>query len=109
MTEQNEEQAQEAVSGTTPRALTAFGELPPETWVDKAWLMDFFGCTDRTIERTVQDGRLPPPMRMFGTTWWTIKSLNIHAEHQLNQMAKAHADERQGINHHLKALPGGPT
>ena len=107
MTEQNKEPAQEGVSGATPRALTAFGELPPETWVDKAWLMDVFGCADRTIERAVQDGKLPPPLHAFGTAWWTIKSLNVHTEHQLDQMAQAYADGRRGIQQHLAALPGG--
>ena len=106
---QNDGQAQEGLSGATPRALTAFGELPPETWVDKAWMMNVFGCADRTIERAVQDGKLPPPLHAFGTVWWTIKSLNMHTEHQLSQMAEAHAKERYGINSHLEALPGGRT
>jgi hypothetical protein len=109
MRERDDAQNQESVCGATPRALTAFGDLPPETWIDKAWLMDVFNCSDRTIERAVQEGKLPPPLHAFGKAWWTIKSLNMHTEHQLSQMAKAHAAERQGINNQLEALPGGRT
>ena len=58
MTEQIEAQNEEAVSGATPRALPVFEELPAETGVDKVWLMDFFGCAERTRERAVQDGKV---------------------------------------------------
>ena len=58
MMERNERQTPESSGGVTPCALTAFGELPPETWVDKAWMMNVFGCAERTIERAVQDGRV---------------------------------------------------
>ncbi len=59
--------------------------------VNKEALAAIFGKSERSIERAVQRGELPPPTPLFGQSTWTAGAIIRHIEGRL----AAEAQERE--------------
>jgi hypothetical protein len=80
----------DAVPGMIPE----LGKLSPSTIVTEEGLAQVFRRCPTSIKRAVRRGELPPPMRMFGRSTWTVGAILTHLNKRLETASKE--AERQG-------------
>ncbi|HSW01951.1 MAG TPA: hypothetical protein VLI39_17425 [Sedimentisphaerales bacterium] len=78
-------EAQESVEFGVIRKL---GDLPPDAVISEDGLARFFGRCRTSIKRAVRRGELPPSVRMFGESVWTVDALRSHVNKRLEAADK---------------------
>ena len=84
-------EAQEPVEFGVIRKL---GDLPPDAVISEDGLARLFGRHRVSIRRAVKRGELPPGVRQFGESVWTIEALRNHTNKRL-EAAKKDAERLQ--------------
>lgn len=76
-------------------------DLKPHDLLTYDGMRDLFQCeSDKTIERTVDRGELPPPIKLFGNHVWLAGTLLNHLE----GLAQSVIDERNAAQNKVKRL-----
>lgn len=73
------------------------GELPPGTIVEEYALAGMFCRCSTSVKRAVDRGELPQPVRMFGKSCWTVKSILDHIDKRLRAAQQEAEDEMKRI------------
>ncbi len=81
-----------------PDSVAHLGRLEPGSIIDKAGLATLFHRCERSIDRAIERGELPPPTRLLGSLRWTVGSIIGHIEHRLQTAAK----EREALDRRLQ-------
>jgi predicted DNA-binding transcriptional regulator AlpA len=90
----------DADAAVLPGFISDLATLPEHTLIHKKGLAQLFGCSERTIQRAVNRGELPGPVRMFGKVTWTIGAVIKHVEKRLEkEAATRHNLEQRVIRH----------
>ena len=83
-----------------PGVIRELGELGPRAVITKDGLARLFNCCNRSIERAIERGELPPPIRLFGKKTWTAGVIVQYFEDRLQAEAKEReALERKILQH----------
>lgn len=77
----------------TPGIIAQFGELGSGAIIQEKALCVLFDRAPDSVKRAVENGDLPPPVRMFGQNTWTAGVLVRHLEERLDQAARV-ADQK---------------
>ena len=80
------------VSPESEDGIIHLGDLHPATLVSVRALGGIFGRCPTTINRAVDRGELPQPIKLFGGHYWTVGSLTRHFEACL---VEAQAEKRE--------------
>jgi len=64
------------------------GELPPDTVLSEEALAKIFSWHRVSIKRAVERGELPPSIRMFGQSCWTVGCIREHLAKRLEAAKK---------------------
>lgn len=64
------------------------GDLPPDAVISEDGLARLFGRHRVSIRRAVKRGELPPSIRLFGESTWTIEALRNHTNKRLEDARK---------------------
>jgi len=84
----------------TGGVVRTLGELPAGAILDEKALARAFGRCRRSVQRAVQRGELPPPVRLFGRPSWTVGTILEHVERRLEEARRtAEADARRLTAH----------
>lgn len=59
------------------------GDLSPDTIISEQGLADLLQKHRVSVKRAVRRGELPPPVRMFGESVWTVAVLRGHLSTRL--------------------------
>lgn len=70
-----------------PGIVSALGELNPCALISEKGIASLFGRCPRSIQRAVERGELPPPIRMLGQKTWTARSILDHITGRLEKEA----------------------
>ena len=81
----NEETADNRTSSGIVREL---GDLPADAVVSEQALARIFDRHKISIKRAVERGELPPSVRLFGESVWTVKALRDHLAERLGAARK---------------------
>lgn len=76
----------------SPYIVRALGDLPEEALITERALADMFSRCPTSVKRAIERGELPPPVRLFGKSIWTVRALTDHLEARL-ACAKRKAEE----------------
>jgi hypothetical protein len=87
--------AQEPVEFGVIRKL---GGLPPDAVISEDGLAKLFGRHRVSIKRAVRRGELPPSIRLFGESVWTVEALRNHTNKRLEAARKDAERLRQRIS-----------
>ena len=71
-----------------PGIMAALGRLEPLALINQDGMGRMFKRGLRSIQRAVERGELPPPIRMFGQQVWTAESVWTHIRQRLEKQAK---------------------
>ena len=74
-----------------PGVIEDLGSLPPKSLITDDGVARIFGRHVASVKRAVDRGELPPPVRIFGKSSWTVEAIT---EHIAKRLAKA-ADQRE--------------
>jgi len=64
--------------------ITELGELAPGSVIDQGELARIFHRHPTSIQRAIERGELPPPVRLLGKPRWTVGFLLTHLEKRLD-------------------------
>ena len=78
-----------------PGIIPELGELGSGALVDMGGIANLFNRCERTIQRAIDKGELPPPTRMFGKKTWTVGVIVSHIETRLAEAAKEREQAEQ--------------
>jgi hypothetical protein len=70
------------------------GDLPPDAVISEDGLARLFGRHRVSIRRAVRRGELPPSVRLFGESTWTIEALRSHMNKRI-ETARRDAEQLQ--------------
>lgn len=73
------------------KILREIGDLAPDTLISEQGLADLLHKHKVSIQRAVGRGELPPPVRFFGQSVWTVQTVRDHLTKRLEK-AKADAE-----------------
>lgn len=74
------------------------GDLPPDAVISEDGLAKLFGRCRTSIKRAVRRGELPPSVRMFGESVWTVEALRSHMNKRLEAANKEVKQLQQRIS-----------
>lgn len=74
------------------------GDLPPDAVISEDGLAKLFGRCRTSIKRAVRRGELPPSVRMFGGSVWTVEALRNHMNKRLEAADKESKRLQQRIS-----------
>lgn len=83
--------------GQPKDVITTLGELPAGTVIDQNELARIFHRCPTSIQRAVDRGELPPPVRLLGKPRWTVGFLLEHLEKRLKATDESAQKERARI------------
>lgn len=64
------------------------GDLPPDAVISEDGLAKLFGRCRKSIKRAARRRELPPSVRMFGESVWTVEALRSHMNKRLEAADK---------------------
>lgn len=79
---------------TVAGLITDLGCLPPGTVIEQGELARVFHRHPTSIQRAIERGEIPPPVKLLGKPRWTVGFLLAHLEGRLeaeNEKAKKEA------------------
>ena len=68
--------------------ISELGTLLPKTLIFEEALAAMFDRHVASIKRAVDRGELPPPVRMFGKSAWTVEAITAHITSRLGEAAE---------------------
>ncbi len=82
----------------SPYIVRELGDLPDKALVTERALADMFCRCPTSIKRAVERGELPPPVRIFGKSFWTAGALIDHVEARLAEAKRKAEEESERLN-----------
>ena len=74
-----------------PGIIEELGSLSPKSIISEEGVARIFSRHAASVKRAVDRGELPPPVRIFGKSIWTVE---VITEHIAKRLARA-ADQRE--------------
>ena len=74
-----------------PGVIEELGSLSPKSIISEEGVARIFSRHAASVKRAVDRGELPPPVRIFGKSIWTVEAIT---EHIAKRLARA-ADQRE--------------
>lgn len=71
-----------------PGVIEELGALPPKSIISEGGVARLFSRHPASVKRAVDRGELPPPVRMFGQSVWTVEVVTEHISSRLAQAAE---------------------
>jgi hypothetical protein len=92
------DQVAEAQEGIEFGVIRKLGDLPPDAIISEDGLAKLLGRHRVSIRRAVKRGELPPSVRQFGKSVWTIEALRDHMNKRLEAARKEAERSQQRIS-----------
>lgn len=80
-----------------PHVMTALATHPSGTLVTKEALAQMWNKAQISIDRAIERGELPPPVKMFGKLTWTVDHILQWIDDRLKQAAKEREEQLQKL------------
>lgn len=84
--------------------ISELGELKPHSLITKAGLAAMFNRCEKSIERAVGRGELPPPVRLMGKSRWTVDALRKHMSARLDEARRKAEKESEELSTRVREL-----
>ena len=88
------------IAGELSGIIEEFEKRGRNTLITEKGMAEIFERCERTIQRAVARGELPPPVRMFGKNTWTAGAVIDHVKTRLEESAK----EQERLEHKIRQL-----
>ena len=83
-----------------PGVVRELGELGSGTLITEEGIGHLFNRCERSVQRAIERGELPPPTRLFGKKTWTVGAILEHITDRL----QAEASERDRMDEKIRTL-----
>ena len=83
-----------------PGVISELGELGPGAVITEEGIASLFGRCERSVQRAIERGELPPPTRLFGKKTWTVGTILEHIKGRL----QVEANERNQMDEKIRTL-----
>jgi hypothetical protein len=80
-----------------PRLITTLAKLPPDTLISEEELGNIFNRHAVSVTRATEKGELPYPTTIFGTKFWTVRSILAHIEQRITETNTITAKDRKRL------------
>ena len=83
-----------------PGVIRELGELGPGAVITEEGIAHLFNRCERSVQRAIERGELPPPTRLFGQKTWTVGAILEHIKDRL----QIEANERNRMDEKIRTL-----
>ena len=83
-----------------PGIVHELGELGAGAVITEEGIAHLFKRCERSVQRAIERGELPPPTRLFGKKTWTVGTILEHIKGRL----AAEANERERMDEKIRTL-----
>ena len=82
-----------------PPIVAKLAQLEGDALITRKGLADLFDRCEKSVDRAVDSGHLPPPFVLFGTKVWTVRCLVQHFHAQQKEAVSEFAEIKRKIRH----------
>lgn len=81
--------------------ISGFCDIRPETLIDKKTVGMKFGRCDASVDRAVNRGELPPPIKVLGKQRWLVGAILEHFRELHAQEKRRAEEERKRLSEYM--------